>query len=132
MKLCIGRLFVNRLTVPCYEYFFLELYSFNSVAYSSALFYILVFDKTSVFQISSLYFLFHTKEVIVFIKYKSMVWIMMLKCYLKLFCFLVKRFSPSYWPQEIQQVFSMQVLRDNKQCATCQLHHISLITPGVT
>jgi len=81
---------------------------------------------------SSLYFLFYTKEVLLFIKYESMVQIMVLKCCLKLFCFLVKMFSPSYWPQEVQRVFCLQVLGDNKQCATCQLHHICLITPGLT
>lgn len=51
-KPATGRLFVNRLDVPCYEYFSLSLYSFHSDAHLSASFYILVFDKTSTVQVS--------------------------------------------------------------------------------
>lgn len=63
--------------------------------------------------------------MLLFVNLENVVHITVVKCYLKLLCFFIKLLSLCYWPREIQHVLFMQVLRDNKQYAACQLYHIN-------
>lgn len=123
---------MNSLDVPCYDYFSLGLCSFHSDSYSSASFYILVIAKN--LHCSNILIIFCvSQQESVFVhkmqKYSLDYGVEML---LKTVLFFHENVFPILLASEIRYIFSMQFLRDSKQYATCQLHHISLITPGIT